>query len=236
MLIDVGTNGEIVLKKDDAYLAASTPAGPAFEGVGLHSGMIAVEGAIERVKLGAGGEVEYSTIGGKEATGICGSGYVDLLAELVRTGILSRDGRLLNGPHVSEVNGVKTFFLDEERGIALTQLDIRKLQLAIAAVKLAVKYLLKTSGISVEDLEKVVVAGDFGYHLDPLKAIEIGLLPRVDESIISYIGNGSLTGAEMFLLSEDARRDANELLAKCIVLDVPRTEKAFIAELKLSWQ
>ncbi|MEM4453469.1 MAG: ASKHA domain-containing protein [Thermofilaceae archaeon] len=235
MLIDVGTNGEIVLKKDDAYLAASTPAGPAFEGVGLHSGMMAVEGAIEKVRVLGAREIEYSTIGGTEAKGICGSGYVDLLAELLKAGILSRDGRLLDGPRVREVGGVKAFVVDEERGIMLTQLDVRKLQLAVTAVKFTAKYLLKVGGVNVESLEAIVVAGDFGYHLDPQNAMEIGLLPRVDESAIRYIGNGSLTGAEMYMLSDEARKTAEELLAKCRVLDVPREERDFISELKLSW-
>lgn len=235
MLIDVGTNGEIVLKKGDAYLAASTPAGPAFEGVGLYSGMLAVEGAIEKVKVSPNGEIEYSTIGDTEARGTCGSGYVDLLAELLRVGVLSRDGRLLDGPRVREVNGIKAFVLDEEKGILLTQLDVRKLQLAVAAVKFTAKYIMKTSGITVENLEAILVAGDFGYHLDPQNAMEIGLLPKADESLIRYIGNGSLTGAEMYMVSEEARNEVKELLAKCRVLDVPREERAFISELKLSW-
>ncbi|MEM1523336.1 MAG: ASKHA domain-containing protein, partial [Thermofilaceae archaeon] len=146
-----------------------------------------------------------------------------------------RDGRLLDGPHVKEVRGVKAFVLDEERGIVLTQLDVRKLQLAVAAVKFTAKYLMKVSGVNVESLEAIVVAGDFGYHLNPQNAMEIGLLPKVDESMIRYIGNGSLTGAEMYMLSDEARKMAEVLLAKCRVLDVPREERDFISELKLSW-
>lgn len=235
MLIDVGTNGEIVLKRGDTLVAASTPAGPAFEGVGLHSGMMAVEGAIERVKIGIGGSVEYSVIGGGEARGICGSGYVDLLAELVRAGVLSREGRLLSGSRVKEVSGVRAFVLDEERGVVLTQQDVRKLQLAVAATKFAAKFLLRTAGVELSELERVIVAGDFGYHLDLTNAMEIGLLPRVDEGKVSYIGNGSLTGAEMYMVSEEARRRAGELLSRCRVLDVPRDERSFIAELRLAW-
>jgi uncharacterized 2Fe-2S/4Fe-4S cluster protein (DUF4445 family) len=235
MLIDVGTNGEIVIKKGGEYVAASTPAGPAFEGVGLHSGMMAVEGAIERVKVGAGGEPEYSVIGGGEAKGICGSGYIDLLAELLRVGLLSRDGRLARGPRVRELGGTLAYVIDEERGIALTQQDVRKLQLAIGAVKLAAKFLMERVGVGPGDLEKVIVAGDFGYHLDAENAMEVGLLPKVDESAVEYIGNGSLTGAELYMTSRDYRSLALELAAKCKVLDVPRDTRSFIAELKLGW-
>ena len=235
MLIDVGTNGEIVLKWGDACVAASAPAGPAFEGVGLRSGMMAVAGAIERVKLGGDGSVEFSVIGGSEPRGICGSGYIDLLAELVRAGILSRDGRLLDGPRVRDLGGVRAFVLDEERGVALTQQDVRKLQLAVAAVKFAAKHLLRALGAEPSRLERVIVAGDFGYHIDALNAMEIGPLPPVEPQLVEYIGNGSLTGAEMFMLSEEARRAAEELPTRCRVLDVPREERAFVAELRLSW-
>lgn len=235
MLIDIGTNGEIVLKKGDEYLAASTPAGPAFEGVGLYSGMMAVEGAIEKVKVTSSGDVEYWTVGGIEARGICGSGYVDLLAELLRAGMLTRDGKLLSGPRVREVNGVKAFILDEKGKVALTQQDIRKLQLAIAAIKLTTKFLLKTANMSVESLESIVIAGDFGYHLNSKSAMEIGLLPKVEESRVSYIGNGSLSGAEIYMISEEAGREVTELMTHCKVVDVPRDERAFIAELKLLW-
>ena len=235
MLIDVGTNGEIVIKKGGEYVAASTPAGPAFEGVGLHSGMMAVDGAIERIRVKEGGEPEYSVIGGGEAKGICGSGYIDLLAELLRAGLLSRDGRLVRGPRVRELDGVLAYVIDEGRGIALTQQDVRKLQLAIGAVKLTARFLMKMTGVSAEDLEKVVVAGDFGYHLDARNAMEVGLLPMVDENTVEYVGNGSLTGAELYMVSQDYRRLALELAAECRVLDAPRDTRSFIAELKLGW-
>ncbi len=235
MLIDVGTNGEVVVKKGSEYIAASTPAGPAFEGVGLYSGMMAVEGAIEKVNIGFDCRTAYEVIGGGPPRGICGSGYVDLLAELLRKGLLTRQGRLLSGPGVREVNGVTAFLVDEERGVLLTQPDVRKLQLAVAAVKLAAKSAMKQLGVELRELEKVVVAGDFGYHLDPYNAMEIGLLPRIDPAVVEYIGNGSLTGAELYMVSSEARQRARELLDRCRVLDVPRDEKAFIEELKLGW-
>ncbi|MDW8003950.1 MAG: ASKHA domain-containing protein [Thermofilaceae archaeon] len=235
MLIDVGTNGEIVLKHGERYVAASTPAGPAFEGVGLYSGMMAVEGAIERVSLHPRGGVSYQVIGGGEAKGICGSAYVDLLAELLRNGLLTRGGKLVPGPHVKEYNGMLTFVLDDEKNILLTQRDIRKLQLAVAAVKFTAKFLLKHVGVGVDNLEKLVVAGDFGYHLDLTNAMEIGLLPKVSSDIVEYIGNGSLTGAELYMTSDEARSRAVELLNECKVLDTPRDDRAFIAELELNW-
>ncbi|MEM3138548.1 MAG: ASKHA domain-containing protein, partial [Thermofilaceae archaeon] len=235
MLIDVGTNGEVVIKKNDQYVAASTPAGPAFEGVGLYSGMMAIEGAIEKVGVEPDGKTAYEVIGEGPPRGICGSGYVDLLAELLRKGLLTREGRLLSGPGVREVNGVTAFLVDEEHGILLTQPDVRKLQLAVAAVKLTAKFAMEQLGVELCKLEKVIVAGDFGYHLDPCNAIEIGLLPKVDRVIVEFIGNGSLTGAELYMVSNEARQKVWELLGKCRVLDVPRDEKAFINELKLGW-
>lgn len=235
MLIDVGTNGEVVVKKSNQYVAASTPAGPAFEGVGLYSGMMATEGAIEKVRVDHDGEIVYEVIGGEPPRGICGSGYVDLLAELLRKGSLTRQGRLLSGPGVREVNGITAFLVDEERGILLTQPDVRKLQLAVAAVKLTAKFAMKQLDVELCELEKVIVAGDFGYHLDPCNAMEIGLLPKVDHAVVEFIGNGSLTGAELYMVSSEAKQKVGELLDKCRVLDVPRDEKAFIEELKLCW-
>ena len=232
MMIDVGTNGEVVVKKGDRLVAASTPAGPAFEGVGLSHGMMAVEGAVERVKVSWEG-VEYRVIGGGDPQGICGSGYIDLLAELLRMGLLSESGKMVRGPRVREREGVLEFVLDEERGVALTQLDVRKLQLAIAAVKMTEKYLLRLLNVDVRELETVIVAGDFGYHLDPSNAMEVGLLPKVNEDLVEFIGNGSLTGAEMFMLSREAREEALRLAEACEVVEVPRHNKAFIEELKL---
>jgi len=235
MLIDVGTNGEVVVKRGDRYVATSAPAGPAFEGVGLRSGMMAVEGAIERVRLTEGGRVEYEVIGGGRPKGICGTGYIDLLAELLRAGLLSESGRLLRGPGVTEVDGVAAFVVAEEEGVLLTQLDVRKLQLAVAAIKLAAKHAMRAAGVEPGDLEAVVVAGDFGYHLDAGNAVRIGLLPPVDESAIRFIGNGSLTGAELYMVSEEARREAESLARVCEVLDVPRDERAFVGELRFGW-
>lgn len=134
-----------------------------------------------------------------------------------------------------EIDGVLAYVVDEERGIVLTQQDVRKLQLAIAAVKFTAKFLMGKLGVGPEDLERVVVAGDFGYHLDLRNAMEVGLLPKVDESAVAYIGNGSLTGAELYMLSQDARREALELVSRCRVLDVPRDDRSFIAELALGW-
>jgi len=235
LLVDIGTNGEVVVKRGDEMLAASTPAGPAFEGVGLSSGMMAVEGAIERVEL-EDGEARCSVIGGVEPRGVCGSGYVDLLAELLRHGMLDRSGRLVKGsPGVREVGGVLRFVLDEERGIAVTQVDLRKLQLAVAAIKLTTKFLLKSLDMSPRDLEKVVVAGDFGYHLNPLNAMEVGLLPKVEPEVVDYIGNGSLTGAELYMVSPEARREVAQLVRQCRVVDVDRSQDSFIKELRFGW-
>ncbi len=241
LLLDVGTNGEVVLKAGRRLLATSVPAGPAFEGVGLTSGMLAVEGAIESVSLGADLSPKFRVIGGGQPKGICGSGYVDLLAELLRLGLLRRDGRFepVEGRFRSEDGVLRLpLYEDEEVSIVLTQLDVRKLQLVIAAFKTAVKQLLKAARVDLSDLEKVFVAGAFGQKLDVNNAQEVGLLPPLPEENIVFIGNGSLTGAEMCMLSEEEFERAQEVALKAEVIELPESEsfrRTFIGELKLGW-
>lgn len=245
MLIDVGTNGEIVVKRGDGLYATSVPAGPAFEGVGVTSGMPAIEGAIFSFKE-EGGELRYRTIGDRAPLGICGSGYIDLLAELIKAGTLDTSGRFRVGSsdRLRRRGGVLEYVVveaqDSDGGedITLTQVDVRRLQLVVSAFKTAMTLLLREVGVGFGDLDRVYVAGAFGYSINRENAVLIGLLPPIDYGKIEAIGNGSLSGAEATLLSTMARALSAEILAKIKVINMPRSlsfQKTFIEMLKFSW-
>jgi uncharacterized 2Fe-2S/4Fe-4S cluster protein (DUF4445 family) len=229
LLVDIGTNGEIVLCHDGAILAASTAAGPAFEGARISCGMRATAGAIEKVVFD--GDVRYSVIADASPIGICGSALVDLAAELLDHGILCSDGRLLppeelpgdlSGPLRNRVwvdpRGQTQFVVaDHAPGlrdgrICLTQRDLRELQLAAGAIRAGIRILLRQAGLTGGDLKKVLIAGGFGSFIRRSKAQRIGLLPtEVDHSRIHYVGNASLAGARWALLSTNARKEAERL-------------------------
>jgi len=212
MLIDVGTNGEIVLGNDEWMIACATSAGPAFEGSGVQCGMRASRGAIERVSIDSRGHVEVRTIGDEPAQGICGSGLIDAIAELFKTGILDRSGSLLpnRSNRVREVDGRREFVLVDgketeiETDIVITQPDIENLLRAKAAVYAGAKVLLESTDHTFEDIEQLLIAGGFGNYLDREKAIALGMIPDVPLSRVRFAGNTSLIGAKMAMLSTDA--------------------------------
>ncbi|RFT16106.1 MAG: Methyltransferase corrinoid activation protein [Candidatus Saccharicenans subterraneus] len=203
LYVDLGTNGEIALKKGKKILVASTAAGPAFEGSGISCGQPALPGAIEYVKW-SGGSFEYRTIGRKKPTGLCGSGLLGVLAESLRAGWLLPSGRITAGR--SEVPVAP--------GLALSQIDIRKLQLALAALKSGMRLLLGTAGLDWTELDGLYLAGVFGSSIDPGQCIAAGLLPPLPRRKIIFAGNASLAGAELLLLSGQARKSAARLPLK----------------------
>ena len=216
LFVDVGTNSEIVLGSSDGVWACSAPAGPAFEGGRIRHGMMASEGAIHRVELGD--QVKLSVVGDETPRGICGSGLIQAIAELGRVGLLEPSGRLRRPeeapehPLVSrlvEFDGVRAFQLAE--GVALTQVDIREVQAAKGAISTGVAVLLETSGLGLEDLDEVVLAGSFGSAIDPASARALGLVPRVDLEKIQSIGNAALEGAKIALLSFRERQVARHI-------------------------
>ncbi len=229
LMVDVGTNGEIVLAHDGRLWAASTAAGPAFEGARISCGMRAAPGAIEKVVFDE--DVEASVIGEGKPTGLCGSGLIDLAAEMIRTGIVSSAGRLLPPDalpmNVSEMirrrvrvdpGGKVTFTLVEadESGtgqdLVVTQRDVRELQLAAGAIRAGIRIVLKQVGLAPGDLAQVVLAGGFGSFIRRRNARQIGLLPpELESHHIHYVGNTSLSGARWVLLSGSARREAETL-------------------------
>src|SRR5437870_8009093 len=217
VFVDVGTNGEIVLGSAQRALATAAPAGPAFEGSQIKCGMRATVGAIEGVQLGDG--VELQVIGGDvPAQGICGSGLVDAVAQLLPAGLLDHSGRLRLREDVPDhplrdrlidIDGVRAFLLAE--GVYLTQKDIRELQFAKGSIATGIKVLMDILGVTAGDLDQVLLGGSFGSYLNPESAKIIGLVPPVDVDRIIAVGNSAGEGAKIALLSYRERQVAFEL-------------------------
>jgi uncharacterized 2Fe-2S/4Fe-4S cluster protein (DUF4445 family) len=217
VFVDVGTNGEIVLGSAQRALATAAPAGPAFEGSQIRCGMRATEGAIEGVTLGD--TVELQVIGGDvPAQGICGSGLVDAVAQLLHVGLLDHSGRMKAGVDVPghpladrliDVDGVRAFLLAE--GVFLSQRDVRELQFAKGSIATGIKVLMDILGVETKDLDEVLLGGSFGSYLNPESAKIIGLVPAVDVDKIIAVGNSAGEGAKIALLSYRERQVAFEL-------------------------
>jgi len=219
-LIDVGTNGEIVIGNNEWLVCCSASAGPAFEGGGIKCGMRATKGAVQKAWF-HNGRLRYETIGGASPRGICGSGLIDLMAELLAAGVIDQAGKFATNAHpgVRVVDGVPEFIVapaaESESGedIVITEDDIGNLIKSKGAVLAAMKVLIENLGMSFNDLQKVYVAGGFGAHLDIEKAVIIGLLPDLPKERIQFIGNSSVAGARQSLVSSFAYRKA-EAIAK----------------------
>ena len=217
VFVDVGTNGEIVIGSAQRSLATAAPAGPAFEGSQIKCGMRATEGAIEGVTLSD--RVELQVIGGDvKPVGICGSGLVDIVAQLLLSGLLDHSGRLraqqdvpqhpLSG-RLFEVEGVRAFLLAE--GVYLTQRDVRELQFAKGSIATGIRVLMDILGMTDSDIDEVFLGGSFGSYLNPESAKVIGLVPAVDVDRIIAVGNSAGEGAKIALLSYRERQVAFEL-------------------------
>jgi uncharacterized 2Fe-2S/4Fe-4S cluster protein (DUF4445 family) len=220
VFVDVGTNGEIVLGNGQRALATAAPAGPAFEGSQIRCGMRATDGAIEGVQLGD--TVELQVIGGDvPPEGICGSGLVDAVAQLLLAGLLDHSGRMKTagdvpghplGDRLIDVDGIRAFLLAD--GVYLTQKDIRELQFAKGSIATGIKVLMDILGIETKDLDEVLLGGSFGSYLNPESAKIIGLVPPVEVDRIIAVGNSAGEGAKIALLSYRERQVAFELPAR----------------------
>ncbi|MBU1186988.1 MAG: DUF4445 domain-containing protein [Acidobacteria bacterium] len=198
LYVDLGTNGEIVLKSGTDLAATSTAAGPAFEGTNISSGSLALPGAVHRVEWEDDG-LRIFTVGGEPARSICGTGLIDLLAVLLDRGLLLPDGRTADGTDIVLAPG-----------LTVTRKDIRELQLAVGAVRTGIRILLRSRSISVSGIDSIHLAGAFGTHLNASSAMAIGLLPELDKTKITYLGNASLAGAGALLLSSEVRKTMDE--------------------------
>ena len=186
LLVDIGTNGEMVLGNRDGMIACATAAGPALEGANIQFGMRAAEGAIDHVWT-EDGKILCSVIGDGAAKGICGSGLVDAVAVGLKLGLINKRGRILTDDHILPLT---------ER-IYLTQEDIRQVQLAKGAIYAGIALLAKQLGVEIEEIQKVQLAGAFGSFLNPENACRIGLLPEALLQKIEAVGNAALSGAKM---------------------------------------
>jgi len=204
-LMDIGTNTELVVGHRGRALAASCPAGPAFEGRGIDGGMPGLEGAIESVRIADDGTVTTRVIGDGVARGICGSGLVEALGELRRTGRLDELGRFADGSG--------RFVVDAERGIGISEAGISELAQAKGANVAGLYLVLARFGIDFADLDRFWLAGGFGRHLDIESARRIGLVPDLPDARIEQVGNAAIEGATIALCSRAARAEIDELVA-----------------------
>lgn len=228
LFIDVGTNCEIALSDGESIVSTAAPAGPAFEGGAIRCGMRAADGAIEVIKIGD--DVDLGVIGDVEPRGLCGSGLVDAVAELVRVGLLDGTGRFIPEDVAAErfpsladrlttVGQERVFILhrptpDAAPGecVYLSQRDVRELQFAKAAISTGWSLLLAELGLEQSDVQQVLLAGSFGSYLSPASAVRIGLVPKLSVLRIVSAGNVAGEGAKMVLLSARERAGADALL------------------------
>ena len=204
VLMDIGTNTEILVGNRDRLIAASCPAGPAFEGGGVLCGMPALDGAIERVTLNGSGKPKTRVVGDVKPQGICGSGLVDLMSELLRTERMNEQGRFL------EEFELDRFELAD--GIAFTESDVNELAQAKGANVAGFQILRDIYGLELADIDHFYLAGGFARHIDLDAARRIGLLPDLPDEKILRVGNAALAGASQLLLSPSLRRTVETLV------------------------
>jgi len=213
LAIDIGTNTEICLNYHGRLTSVSCASGPAFEGAHIKFGMRAAPGAIEHVRLSQD-RLEIQTIGGEAPVGICGSGLLDVVAQLRLNNVLDRSGKMGAHPLVSNHNGATEFVLTERAGqaaITISQKDVRELQLAKAAIRLGIQALVIAEGLTEDDIENVTIAGAFGTFIDVESAIMIGMLPGLPLNRFKQVGNAAGTGARMALISRSQRLMAQQI-------------------------
>jgi uncharacterized 2Fe-2S/4Fe-4S cluster protein (DUF4445 family) len=202
LFIDLGTNGEIVLKKGNKFIATSTAAGPAFEGTNISCGMLALPGAIYKAEQKD--RLKLFTIKNKPGSGICGTGLIDLIAVFLDKGIISSKGTIQTETKKIHITG----------SIYITQKDVREAQLAIAAVKTGIRMILEESNMILEQLNGIFIAGAFGNYLNIKNSMKIGLLPQINQKKVIFIGNSSLAGAKSLLLSSQTRKKIESMVKK----------------------
>ncbi len=229
LFIDVGTNGEIVLGNKDWLMTASCSAGPAFEGGGVRWGMRAEDGAIEKIAIDPETFVPtFSVVGDTQARGICGSGMIDLISEMLLTGIIAPNGNFNiddTHPRITKDGDETAYILafaeetSVDKDILFMESDIDNIIRSKGAVYAGFKVLLNQAGFDFSMIDRIIIAGGFGQYLDLDKAIIIGLLPDIDKDKFKYIGNSSIAGAYLALLSEDFRKEAIDISNKMTYID-----------------
>jgi uncharacterized 2Fe-2S/4Fe-4S cluster protein (DUF4445 family) len=229
--IDIGTNGEIVLSKKGELITTSTAAGPAFEGAQISCGMRALDGAVTGISIADSGKIDLQVVGGGRVKGICGSGLISAVAELLEANLLDSTGRLADPEEVNNPDLKKRFFKLEKiaafmlssnngENVYISQKDIRELQLAKGAIRTGIDMLLAETGVELQTLKKIRLAGNFGSGVDIGKTIRIGLIPEVPIEKVDVVGNAALRGASLALVSKVFREKAGAIYRKCRFLEL----------------
>jgi uncharacterized 2Fe-2S/4Fe-4S cluster protein (DUF4445 family) len=205
-LMDIGTNTELIVGNRKRIMAASCPAGPAFEGGAIACGMPGLEGAIEDVTINDDGSFKLGVIGDVEAEGICGSGLMDLLSELLRTGRMNQMGRF--------EDDLERFTIDAKHGVFFTESDVNELAQAKGANVAGLQVVFNEYGLAFDDIDVFYLAGGFGRHLKIESSKRIGLIPNIADEKIVQVGNAAIEGACMALLSMTKRRELEEMVSR----------------------
>lgn len=242
LFIDIGTNGEIVALKDGFLVGTSSAAGPSLEGMNISYGCRAESGAIEAVSISDKGDVHLKIIGNASPIGLCGSGLIDLVAELIRVRVIEPSGRFTKNEclpavlasRLVEFQGQRAFLISEEGQVFLTQKDIRQVQLAKGAIATGIALLLKELNLSYQEVQQVLVAGAFGYHLKPASLTAIGLLPAEMRDKIIFVGNTAKEGAKNVLINKDAAREVQDICQRIKIKELsflPEFQDCFVQQL-----
>lgn len=247
-LLDIGTNTELFVGTRNHIVSCSCASGPAFEGAHIRQGMKAVHGAIERVRIEPSTlNVEYETVGSEKPVGICGSGILDAVAELLRRHVIDMKGRFqkIESNRLIEISGERAFILarnDETSTgdpVVVTQKDIGEVQLAKAAIHAGCSVLLSRVGVKATDLRRLYIAGSFGNYVNPTSAKLLGLIPEVPTEIIEFVGNTAIAGAKMCLISAEMRAEAKAIGEEVRYIELgadPSFSKDFAASMYLPHQ
>lgn len=241
LLVDIGTNNELVIGNEDSMYCCATAAGPAFEGARISQGMRASIGAIEKVEMTKEG-ISYKTIGNVLPTGLCGSGLIDVTAVMISEGIIDSRGRMKTKEECNNERFRERLSTDEarinrllitepENPVYITQKDIREVQLAVGAVKVGIEVMMEQLGITVEDIDEILLAGAFGSNIDIKSAVTVGLLPKVELEKVRFIFNSSGLGACMALASAGFYRETERTMRKMKYIELstlPDFQKRFI--------
>ena len=222
LFIDIGTNGEMALVTPDKILACATAAGPAFEGANISHGMAATIGAISKVSKDG-----YEVIGNVEPIGICGSGLIDIVANMIDKEVLGMEGNISEDFVITNPN------TSEKTNVLLTQQDVREVQLAKSAIASGINRMLSIGGVEVEDLDNIYLAGGFGNYINVESAVRIGLLPNVPLEKYVQIGNTAGTGAVLALKSEGFMKEQEELIKKMEYIELS-TDDEFSMEFAMN--
>lgn len=216
--IDIGTNGEMAVGNKDGFVCCATAAGPAFEGAHIKHGVGGINGAISKVYI-EDNDIKFETINNDKSIGICGSGLIDAISVMVKLGVIDETGRIdedeikehLMYRYFEDEDGIESFYIDIENKIAITQKDVREIQLAKSAIAAGIKTMLNAKKIGFDAIERLVLAGGFGSFINKQSACEIGLLPIELLERIEVVGNAAGMGAIVLLLSEKSRDTIKEI-------------------------